>query len=160
MINRPYVVMTHLSNALIFSLVLLFIASVMSMSSASAAVDKPFAEKHVVLQISDDDPAKQTLVLNVASNLLKHYGPDKVEVEIVAFGPGLKLLLAKNDNAERINGLAEGGSVRFSACDNTYEKMTKKLGHAPPLNANAMHVTAGVVQIMDLVDKGYMLIRP
>ncbi len=38
---------------------------------------KPFAEKHVVLQISDMDPSKQTLVLNVANNVLKHYGPDR-----------------------------------------------------------------------------------
>ncbi|WP_419604286.1 hypothetical protein [Thiolapillus sp.] len=48
--------------------------------------DKPFAEKHVVLQISDPNPFKQTLVLNVANNLIKHYGQDKIDIEIVAFG--------------------------------------------------------------------------
>jgi len=125
-----------------------------------AADDKPFADKKVVLQISDKDAYKQTLVLNVASNLIKHYGPDKVDVEIVAFGPGLRLLFADNSNAERIDGLASSSGVRFSACSNTLKKVTRKLGSEPALNANATHVSAGVVRILDLVDQGYTLVKP
>ena len=49
--------------------------------------DKPFAEHFLVLQLSDSDPKKGRLVLSVASNLLKGYGPDKIAVEVVAFGP-------------------------------------------------------------------------
>ena len=33
--------------------------------------DKPFAEAHIILQLSDGDAAVQSRVLNVASNLLK-----------------------------------------------------------------------------------------
>lgn len=120
---------------------------------------KPFAEERVVLQITDDTPQKQTLVLNVATNLIKHYGPDKVDVEIVAFGPGLKLLLAKNDNSTRIDGLSQNG-VSFAACGNTLEKMTKKLGKEPKLHSKSNLVTAGVVRIIDLTNQGYKLIRP
>jgi hypothetical protein len=54
--------------------------------------DKPFAEHKVVLQLSDNDPKKQGMVISVANNLMKFYDPDKVAVEIVAFGPGIKLL--------------------------------------------------------------------
>ena len=50
-----------------------------------AQEDKPFAEHKFVLQISDMDPSKQTLVLNVAGNILKGYGQDKAEVEVVTF---------------------------------------------------------------------------
>ncbi len=120
---------------------------------------KPFAEKHIVLQISDSDPFKQTLVLNVASNLIKHYGPDKVDIEIVAFGPGLRLLFAENASKGRIKSLADQG-VRFAACDNTFAKMTQQLGHEPKLNPNAVHVSAGVVRIVDLVADGYTLVKP
>ena len=127
--------------------------------SAHAAEEKPFAEKKVVLQISDADPSKQTLVLNVASNLIKFYGPDKVDVEIVAFGPGLRLMFADNDNAERIDGLDKNG-VRFAACNNTIAKMTKLLGEEPVLNSHAVHVDAGVVRILDLVAQGYTLVKP
>lgn len=126
----------------------------------SAADDKPFAEKKVVLQISDPNPFKQTLVLNVAGNLLKHYGPDRVDVEIVAFGPGLRLLFKDNANKGRIKGLVDNGGVRFSACSNTMKNMAKALGEKPALNANAKVVDAGVVRIVDLVAQGYTLVKP
>ncbi|MDH5259226.1 MAG: hypothetical protein OEX07_14525 [Gammaproteobacteria bacterium] len=125
----------------------------------SAADDKPFAEKKVVLQISDPNPFKQTLVLNVAGNLVKHYGPDAVDVEIVAFGPGLRLLFADNANAGRIQGLAASG-VRFSACTNTMKKMTKALGEKPVLNKHTTSVNPGVVTILNLVEKGFVLVKP
>lgn len=127
---------------------------------AEEPATKPFAEKKIVLQISDEDASKQTLVLNVASNLISHYGPDRVDVEIVAFGPGLRLLFAENANASRINGLSADGGVRFSACENTTRKVTSVLGHAPVFNSNAQHVSAGVVRIIDLVDQGYTLVKP
>ncbi len=120
---------------------------------------KPFAEQRIVLQISDPIPMKQTLVLNVANNLIKHYGVDKVDVEIVAFGPGLRLLLKDNANAGRIQGLVDNG-VRFSACSNTIRAFTKKLGEEPKLNKHAVKVSAGVVRIIDLVGQGYTLIKP
>ena len=126
---------------------------------ASVADDKPFAEKKVVLQISDSDPFKQTLVLNVANNLIKHYGVDKVDVEIVAFGPGLRLLFKDNTNGSRIGGLS-GNGVRFAACQNTIRGMGKKLGRPPVLTSHATPVPGGVVRIMDLVDQGYQLIKP
>jgi len=128
-------------------------------SLATASEEKPFAEKNVVLQISDPNPFKQTLVLNVASNLVKHYGPDRVDVEIVAFGPGLRLLFKDNANKGRIQGLAANG-VRFSACSNTMRKVTKKLGFKPELNPHSKPVVAGVVQIIELVEKGYTLVKP
>src|SRR2546421_9960325 len=64
--------------------------------------DKPFAEHKIVLQLSDNDPRKQGLVLSVTSNLMKHYDPDKVAIEIVAFGPGIELLKPDNPNRKMI----------------------------------------------------------
>ncbi len=124
------------------------------------AEEKPFAEKRVVLQISDSDPFKQTLVLNVASNLIKHYGRDKVDIEIVAFGPGLRLMFKDNANKGRIKGLAENSGVRFSACKNTIRNMSKKLGEPVQLDGHVVPVTAGVVRILDLVADGYTLVKP
>ncbi|MDH5179258.1 MAG: DsrE family protein [Gammaproteobacteria bacterium] len=138
---------------------LLLCMAVVAMFSMSAHAAKDFADVKVVLQISDPNPMKQTLVLNVANNLIKHYGQDRVDVEIVAFGPGLRLLFAENSNKDRISSLA-GNGVRFSACSNTVKAMSKKLGYAPELNSNAKTVPAGVVQIVDLVKKGYTLVKP
>ena len=127
--------------------------------SQALAAGKSFADAKVVLQISDPNPFKQTLVLNVANNLVKHYGQDSVDIEIVAFGPGLRLLFAENANKGRIASLASAG-VTFSACANTTRNMGKVLGHPPALNPKAVSVSAGVVRIMELTKKGYTLIKP
>lgn len=120
---------------------------------------KPFAEHKFVLQISDMDPAKQTLVLNVAGNILKAYGPDRADVEIVAFGPGLRLLFEDNNNAGRIDGLVDSG-VRFFACQNTINNMSTIIGEPIKVNAHASSGKGGIVRIKELVDQGYMLAKP
>ena len=127
--------------------------------SQAIAAGKSLADAKIVLQISDPNPFKQTLVLNVANNLIKHYGQDSVDIEIVAFGPGLRLLFAENANKGRIASLASSG-VTFSACANTTRNMGKILGHPPALNSKAVTVDAGIVRIIDLVKKGYTLVKP
>ena len=120
----------------------------------------------VVLQISDADVAKQNLVLNVATNLQKTWGLANSDIEIVAFGPGMKLLVHNpKDKAEmkvegRVNGLA-ANNIRFSACQNTINAMTKKAGGKKPVvNSKATVVPAGAARIAELVGQGYVLIRP
>lgn len=136
------------------------VGMMLAVAGPAFAADKgDMAEKKIVLQISDGNPDKQTLVLNVANNLLKYYGPDRVKVEVVAFGPGMNLLLAKNPNKDRIQSLDASG-VRFSACENTLAAMTKKLGHKPELVSQAVPVPAGIVRITELSSQGYTLVRP
>ena len=143
----------------ILAIIFLLSALFGSHQTIAAEEDKPFAEERIVLQISDPDPIKQTLVLNVATNLIKHYGPDKVDIEIVAFGPGLRLMFKDNVNSGRIDGLSDSG-VKFAACKNTIANVSKKLGHTPELHSNAVPVTAGVVRIIDLQNQGFKLIKP
>jgi len=126
---------------------------------SQAAQDKPFAVAHVALQISDASGAKQQLVLNVARNLLKFYGADKVDVEVVAFGPGLRLLFKDNALGDQIQSLAAEG-VRFSACQNTINAMAKKLGHKPELTPVARIVPAGIVRLVELNKAGFFVSRP
>ena len=143
-----------------WSALLVSLALIAGASQVAFAADKPFAQKKIVLQISDPNPFKQTLVLNVANNLIKEYGTDNVAIEIVAFGPGLRLLFADNANTGRIQGLASNG-VEFSACANTKKNMAKKLGHPPELNPLADGSIPGVVRIVKLVtEQGYTLVKP
>lgn len=137
----------------------LLLCTLLASGPLMAQDEKPFAANKFVLQISDMDPAKQTLVLNVAGNIMKHYGQDQADVEIVAFGPGLRLLFEGNANTGRIEGLKTTG-VRFAACQNTVNNMSAKLGHAVALNDNAKIVVGGVVRIKELTDQGYLLIKP
>lgn len=143
-------------SSIIFAAVLTLFTS----TNALAEGEKEFAEHKFVLQISDMDASKQTLVLNVAANIMKHYGPDKADVEIVAFGPGLRLMFEENANSNRIDGLVNNSGVRFAACGNTIAKMTKTLGHPPAINSHATVVPGGIIRIKDLADQGYLLVRP
>ena len=74
--------MSHHYGKLLLSM--LFTVLMMANVTIAQAADKSLADTKVVLQISDNDPSKQTLVLNVANNLIKHYGPESVDIEIVA----------------------------------------------------------------------------
>jgi intracellular sulfur oxidation DsrE/DsrF family protein len=138
---------------------LLVLFAFVAPQSVMAQEEKPFAEHKFVLQISDMDPSKQTLVLNVASNIIKHYGQDQVEIEIVAFGPGLRLLFEDNSNSGRIDGLVDTG-VRFFACQNTIANMSRIIGEPVKVNSHASSGKGGIVRIKELVDQGYMLAKP
>lgn len=119
---------------------------------------KPFAEKHVVLQLSDQ--AAETVVLDTANNLIKNYGgPDMIDIEIVTFGKGVRLLFADSPHLTRIASLVDNG-VRFYVCKNTLDTMERKQGKRPDINPAAISVQAGVAHIIDRVDEGYILIRP
>ncbi|GMR18284.1 MAG: hypothetical protein BMS9Abin33_0690 [Gammaproteobacteria bacterium] len=146
-------------RSLLGTVVTLTVAMVLCIGPTQATAKVNNAEKKIVLQISDGGAKKQTLVLNVANNLIKHYGLDNVKLEIVAFGPGLRLLFEDNTNKTRIQSLSASG-VQFAACQNTTHKMTKILGHKPDLSEFAMPVKAGVARIIELTEQGYTLIRP
>jgi hypothetical protein len=131
----------------------------MPFAAPALAADASFADIKYVLHISDMDPFKQTLILNNASNLLEAYPPGAVEVEIVAYGPGLRLMFADNVNAQRVDSLSQSG-VKFSACGNTLKAMTKQLGYEPKLNPDAKVVPGGIVRIGELVKQGYIYVKP
>jgi len=84
---------------------------------------------------------------------------DNVEIEIVAYGPGLGLLTPKNKQAARVKSLAMQ-NITFSACQNTMNKVKKKKGHLPKLTEGVGQVKAGVARIMELQEQGYAYIRP
>jgi len=121
--------------------------------------DKPFAEHRIVLQLSDNDPKKQGLVISVAYNLLKLYDPDKVAIEVVAFGPGIDLLLPDNSNRKLIESLVAQG-VKFDICLNTVDTIERDTGKRPQYIPAATPVQVGVGQILALTENGYTLVRP
>jgi len=115
--------------------------------------------KKVVIQVSTADETVQKIALNNAVNLQKALGPDGVEVEIVAYGPGLSLLTGKSQQSKRVPDLALQDII-FSACANTMKKIEKKTGKKPTLVEGVKIVPAGVLRIVELQEQGYSYIRP
>jgi intracellular sulfur oxidation DsrE/DsrF family protein len=139
----------------------LMLAMVPSATRAQPATlpDKPFAEHRIVLQLSDNDPKKQSLVISVAYNLLKFYDPDKVAIELVAFGPGIDLLRTDNANRKLVESLVAQG-VRVDVCLNTVDTVERETGKRPDIIPAATPVQVGVGQILSLTENGYTLVRP
>src|SRR5215813_7574230 len=98
---------------------------------ASTQTEQGVAKKahRLVLQVNSEEPAMMNLALNNATNVEQYYRSlgQQVEIEIVAFGPGLNML--RDDTSpvkERIKAIAEKTpSISFSACGNTRENMSK-----------------------------------
>ncbi len=142
----------------LFLVMLISLLSAGFMSQAVAG-DVIKAKRKVVIQVSTDDARTQKIAMNNAVNLQKLYGMDNVEIEIVAYGPGLGMLTTKNKQSVRVKSLA-AQNITFSACGNTMKKMTKKSGKKVELTSGVKTVEAGVARIMDLQGEGYAYIRP
>jgi intracellular sulfur oxidation DsrE/DsrF family protein len=151
-------ILRAIGNAAIAALMVTMTSSV-ARAQPAPLPDKPFAEHRIVLQLSDNDARKQSLVVSVANNLLKLYGPDKVAIEVVAFGPGIDLLNPDNPSRKRVESLVAQG-VRFDVCLNTVDTIERETGKRPEFIAAATPVPVGVGQILALTENGYTLVRP
>jgi uncharacterized protein len=145
----------YLRNLLLATVITVFCTTSFADDSRDS---KPFAEVHVVLQLSDQ--LNEAVVLDVANNLIKNYGgPDNIDIEIVTFGKGVRLMFAGSEHEVRIASLIDNG-VRFYVCENTLDTIERKTGVRPVMTEHADYVRAGVARIIDSVAVGYTLVRP
>ena len=139
---------------------LLLLGLLMAMAAGCASGPQSDGVHRMVIQVSTDDPRTQTIALNNAVNLQKELGAGNVEVEIVAYGPGLTLLMRQSRQARRVASMAMYDEFTFSACNNTMKKFQRKKGKMPKLIEGVKVVPAGVLRIMSLQEQGYSYLRP
>lgn len=127
-----------------------------------AAQDKKAAQaeksdkQKVIIQVSDADPKKWALALNNAANVQEDLGKENVDIEIVAYGPGLGMLRLESEVGERVKGALDDG-VKVVACENTMSKQKLSRGDMLP---SLGYAKAGVVELMTKQGEGYAYIRP
>ena len=122
--------------------------------------DKPFADTHIIMQVSDADPVHYQAVLDISNNLTKGYGQEMIDIEIIAFGAGVRMLLAKDNKfSKRIASLQEHG-VRFYICGNTLDTMERKSHKRPEILQGVKVVQIGVKFLIDEIKRGYIDIHP
>ncbi|MFN5348742.1 MAG: DsrE family protein [Polaromonas sp.] len=109
-----------------------------------------------MIQISDNDPVKWNLALNNAKNLQDDVGAANVDIEIVAYGPGIGMLKLESPTASRVAD-AMKANVKVLACENTMrgQKLTRD-DMLPALS----YVPAGVTEIMTKQSEGWAYLRP
>jgi intracellular sulfur oxidation DsrE/DsrF family protein len=128
-------------------------------AQGASAIEKPFVEHRIALQLSDNDPKKQGLIISVAFKLLEVYGPDTIDIEVVTFGPGIDLLKEDSPDRQLVDSLVAHG-VKFDVCGNTLDTIERETGKRPKINPHAIEVDAGVPYLLSLAEKKYTIIRP
>ncbi len=109
----------------------------------------------VVFQVSEDNPKTWNLALNNAKNVQSAMG-EKAEVEIVAYGPGIGMLVAGSPTEARVTEAVKAG-VKVVACENTMRgrKLTPD-----QMNSSIGYVPSGVVELMSKQQMGWSYVRP
>jgi uncharacterized protein len=127
-------------------------------AAARAQPVSPTGQKQhkVVIQISDNDPAKWNLALNNARNIQEELGAANVDVEMVAFGPGIQMFKIDSAVNARIGEATKAG-IKLLACENTLRNTkVNKDDIAPTVG----YVPAGMVHLMRRQADGWAYLRP
>nr|WP_246681715.1 DsrE family protein [Methylobacterium sp. L1A1] len=134
----------------------------MSSRTAVAAEAGPKAHR-IAMQVSTNDAGVFDLALNNAVNLAREYGEaaEDMEVEIVAYGPGLHMVRTDTSPTKaRIKSVMESvPGVVMSACGNTITAMEHAEGRKLELLPGVGVVRAGAVRLVALQETGWSYLR-
>jgi intracellular sulfur oxidation DsrE/DsrF family protein len=146
--------MNHRTLLSVFAgLTLALIAAGSNAQTTPAVASKP---AKLVIQVSDAEPAKWHLALNNAKNVQDELGAKNVEIEIVAYGPGIGMLKLDAVTNSRVSDLAKSG-IKVVACENTMRNQKLSLADMHPASSFA---PSGVVQLMTRQSQGWAYVRP
>ncbi|MGO4505786.1 hypothetical protein AB4Z51_02120 [Bradyrhizobium sp. 2TAF36] len=126
---------------------------------------EPAGKPHrLILQVNSNDPATMNLALNNATNVTQYYRDlgERVEIEVVAFGPGLHMLRDDTSPVKaRIEVLAlSNPEISFKACGNTQDNMRKSENKDINLISQATIVKSGVIRVMERQEQGWSYVKP
>lgn len=135
---------------------LLFLLFLFTFGSIASAGETP--RYKMLLQISEDSVDKLNLALNNAKNAQNAFGPDNIEIEIVAFGGGIQTLkyYAPAPLADKVKQATYSG-VRIVACENALR--SAKLRPTDMLR-EVRYVPSGVAEIVEKATQGWVYIKP
>jgi intracellular sulfur oxidation DsrE/DsrF family protein len=140
-----------------------------SLASAQSANRSDSKVHRLAIHVDDNNPGTMNLALNNAQNVTQYYTGkgEEIEIEVVAYGPGLHMLRADTSPKQvqgRLKSFSESmPNIKFMACEVTRGKMAKAEGKKPadiPLVKFAKSVPSGVVHLIGLQEKGWSYIKP
>ena len=135
---------------------LLLLFSNLFFSNFAFAAKPTSSEVKVVIHVTNGNKRTYQAALNYTYSLREEYG-DKVDIQIVANGPGIGLVNSNNNYTDEIQSLLKKG-VKVSACNTTVKIMRnfRKL----PIIEGVQFVPTGVVEVIKLQKKGYLYLHP
>jgi len=110
---------------------------------------------NLVVQVVDNDPARWKQALGIIKNLKADMGNDKLDVEIIAHGGGLKMVLLDSEVSNMLAHARKDGVV-ISACAASMkqQKVSEK-----DLYVGVRTVPFGAKQIMLRQEAGWSYLR-
>jgi intracellular sulfur oxidation DsrE/DsrF family protein len=126
--------------------------------AALPAFAQTAAKKHrLLIAVSDNDPGKWNMVMNNVKNAQEDVGgADKIDIEVVAYGPGINMVKSESPVAANIADLVKSG-VKVEACENTMKAL--KLEKSQILTT-VSYVPAAVTHLMKRQEEGWAYVRP
>ena len=112
-------------------------------------------KNRALFQVTDNDPARWNMILNNMINLKEGVGSEGVEIELVAYGPGIGMLKADSPVKHRIADALKSG-VQVNACQNTMSNAKLTPADMVP---DIGYVASGVVEVMKKQQQGWAYIR-
>lgn len=148
--------MKRLLGKFVFTLVTLAYCLMAQPTLAADGTAKARGKYQIVFQVSENNPQHWQLALNNAMAFQRNVGKDNTEIEIVANGPGLKMLGNESQAADRITQALDNG-IDVVACGETMAatKTTKA-----DLVGGVRIVPGGIIEIADRQRAGWVYIRP
>ena len=143
--------------------------TLLSIALAVAAIFPPATQAadklhRVAMQVDVNDPAVMNQALNNASNMASQYAAagEKVEIEIVTYGPGLNMLRDDTSPVKaRLTAMKQAiPSLSFAACAVTKRGMEKTEGHEITLIPEATVVPSGAIRLVELQEQGWSYLKP
>ena len=124
-----------------------------------ASEDEDFKIHKIVIQMNTRNPEIQAEVISNIVNTSKYFGIDNIQIELVAYGPGIYFLTKQSKYRKRIESLMLQDVV-FSACADTLKTIKRVKGIDLDLIDDVVVVKNGVPRIMLLQEQGYSYLSP
>ncbi len=134
------------------------ILAVLILAIVFAAVSQtPPTRKHqVVFQMNVDNTDSWNQLFGNIQNIQTVFGADKIQIEVVAYGKGLSLLLKTNSTFEDRMKKAIASGVVLDACQNS---MRLRKVTTEDLFSFASQVDSGVAELIRKQEAGWSYIR-
>lgn len=130
--------------------------ALLNLHSASQAQGEKAKPHRVVFEVNVEGEETWTGILNNVQNLQKALGAEHTQIEVVAHGKGLSLLLATDAALkERLQQVASSG-VTLAACENTMRRKNVKKEDLLPFTTT---VPSGVTEVVLKQEAGWSYIK-
>lgn len=115
------------------------------------------APRRIVVSLPEADPARANAVFSNIINIQSFYGQDLVRIMVIAYGPGVRhLIAAESQVAERVASL-RAYDIEFVACGATLDT----LGFGPEAVIEGVEVVQnGLPEIVERTLEGWVHLRP